>query len=148
MPCNTAKHILTISSFHPGACATKLFNCLFSSSKEFWDYKGDILFFVSEYREMQRHALTSQMSLCFAICDDLEMFPSSDISSCAKRGLLSWAVQVGMVGTGQRSCDAQTVPGAAAQPALPCSPLRWPRSQRPGSGKQSDLWYRSAQDTH
>lgn len=65
---------------------------------------------------MQRRALTSQVSLCFAICDDLEMFPSSDISSCAKPGLLSRAFQVGMVGTGQRSCDAQIPPGAAAQP--------------------------------
>lgn len=67
--------------------------------------------------EMQRHALTSQLSLCFAICSDLEMFPSSDVSSCVKRGLLTRTVQ-GRDG-GNR---AEKPPMPESSPVLPPSP--------------------------
>lgn len=67
--------------------------------------------------EMQRHALTSQLSLCFAICSVLEMFPSSDISSCVKRGLLTRTVQ-GRDG-GNR---AEKLPMPESSPVLPPSP--------------------------
>lgn len=66
--------------------------------------------------EMQRHALTSQLSLCFAICSDLEMFPSSDISSCVKRGLLTRTVQ-GRDG-GNR---AEKLPMPESSPVLRCA---------------------------
>lgn len=44
MSCNTTKCVLNKSSFDFEGCATKLLNCLFSSSKEFWDYRGDFVF--------------------------------------------------------------------------------------------------------
>lgn len=117
-PCNTTKCILNKLSFDLEGCATKLFNCLFSSSKEFGDYRGGIHFFSSKYMEAQRRALTSWLSLCFAICDDLEMFPSSETCSCAwSEGCWAAPCRVGMLGTGWRSCQH-------LNPARCCCPAR------------------------